>query len=298
MQLAPVVLFVYNRPWHTQQVIESLQKNEYAEQTDLIIYSDGPRDDQTWIRVQKVRNYIRNIGGFRSVKIIEHKGNLGLSKSIIEGVTEILSEFGCAIVLEDDVLTSQYFLRFMNDALERYQKYEKVMHVSGYMFPIDSKGLDETFFIRPTSCWGWATWQRAWKYYKKEPEKLIREFSDSMIQEFNIDKASRFFKQIEDNYSGVINTWAIFWYATVFLEGGLSLHPSVSMTQNIGMDNSGMNCRRSSYYDVGVALEPILYFPDELKIDYLATSRLGTLYRNQRGIFNRFKSICLNIKNI
>ena len=43
--LAPIILFVYNRPWHTRKTIEALQKNELADQSDLIIYSDAPKND-------------------------------------------------------------------------------------------------------------------------------------------------------------------------------------------------------------------------------------------------------------
>ena len=43
MDLAPVVLFVYTRPWHTRQTIESLLKNEIARDTELFIFSDGPK---------------------------------------------------------------------------------------------------------------------------------------------------------------------------------------------------------------------------------------------------------------
>jgi len=81
--LAPIVLFVYNRPLHTHQTFEALQKNELAEQRDLIIYSDAPRNDQARAQVQEVRDYLKTISGFKSIIAIERDENLGLAKSII-----------------------------------------------------------------------------------------------------------------------------------------------------------------------------------------------------------------------
>ncbi len=131
--LAPIILFTYNRPWHTRQTIEALQKNLYADKSRLIILSDGPKTEIDVPKVQKVREYIKTVKGFRSIEIIEREKNWGLANNIIDGVTRIINEYGKIIVLEDDIVTSPYFLKFMNEALEFYKDEERVMHISGYM---------------------------------------------------------------------------------------------------------------------------------------------------------------------
>lgn len=244
--LAPIVLFCYNRPWHTQQTLDSLALNDLAKESDLIVYCDGPKKDSSINIIELIdetRLLIKNESRFKSVTIIESKVNKGLADSIIQGVTEVVNRFGKIIVLEDDIVTSPGFLRYMNDALEVYKNEEKVMHISGYMYPLKDK-LPGTFFIRPTSCWGWGTWKRAWIHFEKNVDKQITSIDNVKgWEEFTIDSSyPSFKKQLFLNQNKELNTWAIFWQASVFLKRGLSLHPYPSLVQNIGFDGTGVNC--------------------------------------------------------
>lgn len=283
--LAPIALFVYNRLTHTRQTIEALQKNMLAIESDLIIFSDAAKSEAQVEAVGKVRQYIHQIGGFKSVTIIERKVNYGLAKSIIEGVTSIVNKFGRIIVLEDDLVVSPYFLRFMNDALDFYQNEEKVMHISGYMFPIDNESLPETFFLRTSSCWGWATWDRAWKHFSKEPKKLLKEFSEETVSRFNMDGAYNFWTQVEQNENGLINTWAVFWYASIFQVSGLCLHPAFSMVNNIGHDGTGENCREGGDFSTTLARNSIKYFEKNITESALAHARTKEFFLAIRPSF-------------
>ncbi|MCF8069589.1 MAG: glycosyltransferase [Desulfobacterales bacterium] len=286
---APIVLFTYNRIWHTQQTVKALQKNELAEQSKLIIYSDGSKDAADWKGVQKVRNYLKSIDGFKSIRIVEQSSNRGLATSIIEGVTDVVNKYGKVIVLEDDIVTSPFFLKYMNDALKYYYNEEQVMHISGYMFPVNSAGLKQTFFFRSTSCWGWATWKRAWDYFEKNTDKLYCQFSKNDIHVFNLDGYHNFWRQVVDNKKKKINTWAIFWYASVFKQQGLSLHPSVSMVKNIGHDRSGAHCRISDMFDGPLADAPVIYFESNITESRLALKRMQQFYKKTiRNLFPRF----------
>ena len=144
-QLSPIVLFVYNRPWHTQQTVEALQKNELAKESELFIYSDAAKSKEAEKSVNEVRKYIQTIIGFKKVIIIKREKNWGLADSIIDGVTKIVNEYGKIIVLEDDLVTSPYFLKFMNEALVFYKDKEKVWHISGWNYPIETNKLDDVF---------------------------------------------------------------------------------------------------------------------------------------------------------
>ena len=134
--LAPIVLFVYNRPWHTRQTVEALQQNELANESELFIFSDEAKDEMATKHVNDIRDYIRTIDGFKNIEIIERDKNFGLAKSIISGVTEIINQYGTVIVLEDDLVTSPYFLQYMNDALVFYEKEDRVVSVMGYCSPV------------------------------------------------------------------------------------------------------------------------------------------------------------------
>ena len=142
MNLAPIVLFVYNRPWHTKQTVEALQKNELAKESELFIYCDEAKNEDAGKSVDEVREYIDKVDGFKKVTIIKREKNWGLADSIIDGVTKIVNEYGKIIVLEDDLVTSPYFLKFMNDGLEFYKDEKKVFGITGYAFPVKKENLN------------------------------------------------------------------------------------------------------------------------------------------------------------
>lgn len=236
MKYSPIVLFVYNRPEHTEQTVEALKENKQATDSDLYIYSDAPKHEKHEESVRVVREYLKNISGFKSVTIVEREKNWGLADSIVDGVTAVVEKYGRVIVLEDDIVTSQFFLQYMNDALELYQDEERVMHVSGYFFPVESKDLSETFFYNQASCWGWATWSRAWQHMETDTKKLLSELASHKNKH-------EYFKsclsQLRANARGDIKTWAAKWQACILLQEGLCLHPRLSFTYNIGNDGSG-----------------------------------------------------------
>ena len=251
MNFAPIVLFVYNRPWHTRQTLNALMQNELANQSVIFIYSDGPKENATGERIEKieeVRKVITEQQWCKEVHIVEAKKNKGLADSIVEGVTEIVNKYGKIIVLEDDIVTSPGFLKYMNDALSLYENEEKVYHVSGFMFPVKEK-LPETFFYNATSCWGWATWARSWKYLNLNPENLYEQLKrGKLFKKYDYKGLFGFTRQLQDNIHGRLYTWAIKWHTSVFLKKGLCLHPGRSLVNNIGNDSSGENCNTTEKY--------------------------------------------------
>lgn len=249
MIFAPIILFVYNRPDHTKQTIEALQKNELAKESELFIYSDEAKNEGVRERVDEVRKYIDAVDGFKKVTIIKREKNWGLADSIIDGVTKIVNDYGKIIVLEDDLVTSPYFLKFMNEALEYYKDEERVWHISGWNYPIYSDAIDDVFFWRLMNCWGWATWVDRWSYYEKNVDKVMSEFSKKDIKRFNLDGVENFWGQMVLNKEQKINTWAIFWYATIFKNNGLCLNPIQTFVNNIGHDGSGVHCTNVKNYE-------------------------------------------------
>jgi len=279
--LAPIVLFVYNRPWHTKQTVEALQKNDLAKDSELFIYSDEAKNEDAQKSVDEVRAYISSINGFKKVTIIEREKNWGLADSIIDGVTNIVNEYGKIIVLEDDLVTSPYFLRFMNEGLEAYEDENKVWHVSGYTPPFNSVSLKKHFFLKPTSCWGWATWAGRWQYFKKDTKYFLSMFDKKKIKDFNVENSYEYYSHIVLNHKKKLNTWAIFWYATVYFNDGLSLHPKKSFVNNIGHDNSGIHCGENCSYDVDIELSYGLNdFPEKVELLDSINKDLSIYYKS------------------
>ena len=256
LRQAPVALFVYNRPWHTRQTIEALRRNHVATQSDLIVFSDGPRDAAAALAVSEVREYARSVTGFRSLRILEREANLGLAESIIGGVTAVCAEFGRVIVLEDDLITAPYFLQFMNEALRMYENDVMVGSVHGYWYPVDRE-IPETFFLRGASCWGWATWSRAWQSFEPDGRKLLAQLRQrNLTDAFDLDGAIAYTRMLEKQIAGKIDSWAIRWHASMFLAGRLQLSPGRSLVSNIGFDGSGTHCAESAAYGVEISPTP------------------------------------------
>jgi len=243
-------------PWHTQQTIEALLKNTEAKDSDLIIYSDAAKDDSGQQAVDDVRAYLKTISGFRSIRVVEQEKNMGLAKSIISGVTEVVEEYGRVIVLEDDMVTSPYFLEYMNDGLNLYADEEKVISIHAYSFPIDD--LPETFFIKGASCWGWATWQRGWELFEEDGAALYERLQElKLMDRFNLYGAYPYKQMLLDQIEGKNNSWAVRWYASALLADKLSLHSGKSLLMNIGLDGSGSHCGTYDGFNSDLSKVPI-----------------------------------------
>lgn len=306
MTLAPIVLFIYNRPDHTRQTLEALSVNTLAPDSDLFILTDGPKENATTEQLEKIRQ-TREIAHSKqwckSVTVIESEKNKGLAASIISGVTEIVKKYGKIIVLEDDIVTGKYFLDFMNVALDKYEKEKKVWHITGWRDPVKNADSGGSYFYPTMDCWGWATWADRWQHFKKDVSYYQNIFTEEMKFHFNIEGSDPGnWAQIEQNASGKINTWAIFWYATLFLKDGLCLAPTKSLVKNIGLDNSGVHCGNSPKQIIKDSIDfKVVDFPSKIEItkdeyrknvDFFIDLRKENIFvRIKNGLKSKIKKI-------
>ena len=268
MSLAPIILFVYNRPVHTRKVLEALSKNQLANLSDLTIFSDGAKENATEeeiARVAEVRKICREKEWSKNVSVIESEKNKGLANSITEGVTRSVNESGRVIVLEDDLVTSEYFLSFMNDALTSYENNSTVACISGYVYPVKGK-LPETFFLKGAECWGWATWKRAWDLFEKDGKKLLQQIENRKLEnEFDFNGSYAYKQMLEAQIRGENDSWAIRWYASSFLNNRYCLYPGKSFVNNIGIDGSGIHSGISTGWNSELAKQKIVTFDSVVK---------------------------------
>ncbi len=282
-QLAPIALFVYNRPDHTRRTLKFLQQNLLADESRLFIFSDAGKDDLQHSKVAEVRDIIRSVEGFKSVQVIERKSNLGLANSIIDGVSMLTDRYGKVIVFEDDLISSQFTLQYFNDALKRYENEKEVMHIGAYMYPLQNNALPQTFFYRAASSWGWATWARAWKQFEPDIDKIIEQFNAEKKYRFSIDGTMNFWKQVREFKRGENNSWAIRWYASIFLNGGLTLNPSASLINNIGHDGTGIHSGKNNIYDVKISDQQVTEFPILIAEDRQAYEAIRHFLKYRKG---------------
>lgn len=294
--LAPIALFVYNRPEHTRRTISHLQKNLLADESRLIIFSDAAKNEKDLDSVNKTRELIQTVEGFKSVRIIERSINMGLANSIIDGINQLTEEYGKVIAFEDDILTSPFTLKYFNQALRKYQDNDKVMQISAYMFPLkDAENLPNTFFFRATSSWGWATWKRAWDKFEPDVDVLYTQFDKRKTKDFSIEGKMNYWKQLLDFKNNKNNSWAIRWYASVFLNNGLVLYPSKSLVENIGHDGTGVHSNIEDIYQVTISREPIENYPDEIKENEAAYASISHFFKYRKGsLLKRGKRFLIN----
>ena len=256
--LAPVVLFAYARLDHLQQTIESLQRNPEAAASALHVYCDGPPNDQVKLRTDAVRTYVDSLQGFASVTRVYRNTNLGLAKSIISGVTELLSQHPTVIVMEDDLVVSSHFLGFMNSALSCYKDDVRVASIHGYCYPTQ-EALPETFFMKGADCWGWATWARAWAQFEPDGRRLLQQLRQRKLSyDFDLDGSYPFTRMLRGQIAGRNDSWAIRWHASCYLANMLTLYPGRTLVENIGHDDSGTHCAPTNVYSSPLEMKPVL----------------------------------------
>ncbi len=255
---APIALFAYNREAHLRKTIEALRENAEAPSSPLHIFSDAPKHSSDRLAVEAVRAYIKTIVGFSSVRVTERTENYGLARSIIDGVTQVCSSYGRIIVLEDDMVVSKYFLRYMNEALNAYEHDDRVVSIHAYAYPIAGH-LPDTMFLNAAHCWGWATWVRGWSLFEADGRRLLSELRRrNLTKQFDFDGTFPYTKMLQDQIKGRNDSWAIRWYASTFLQDKLTLYPGRSLLYNTGMDGSGTHSSATDRYFTKVADHPIL----------------------------------------
>jgi GT2 family glycosyltransferase len=281
---APIVLFVYKRPYQTLETLEALANNTLAGESVLYIYADGPRsgaDNETLNEIKKTRSILHSKQWCKEVHIIEANENKGLADSIVKGVTEIINKYGKAIILEDDIVTSPGFLSYMNKALDIYENEERIMHIGGFVpYTTGADKLPDTYFLRFMSCWGWATWKSAWDQINLDSEYLYNKIINHPdLDHFTIEGLIDPDKQLKANLEGRMKTWAAKWYTSIFLQGGLCLYPQRSVVQNIGFDGSGENCTSYDNSYCPPLINEVNVYPINIKESKVAYNYLKRFYK-------------------
>jgi hypothetical protein len=277
MNRAPIALFVYNRPRHTLATLAALRANPLAPQSDLYVFSDAPRKPEAASSVAQVRESLRSIDGFKSVTVVERTSNMGLAASITEGLNGLCERHGRAIVVEDDLATSPHFLDYMNAALERYETEDRVMQISGHMFVASLATTDDAIFLPFITSWGWATWARAWRHYDPLALEYPRLLEDPALRRrFDLNGHYPYFRMLQAQQHGKIDSWAIRWYLSVFCRNGLALYPKKSMVRNLGFDGSGVNCNVSDFAQSELDSD---FRVNAMPVAIETTAEIDTVYR-------------------
>lgn len=246
---APIALFVFNRADHAAATLDALKKNELARDSELTVFCDGPRGAEDEPKVRSVRDLVKQTTGFGRLTVVERPQNLGLARSVITGVTQILESHDKVIVVEDDLITTPFFLSFMNDGLRRYADDERVWSLCAYAYPVWSE-LPGAVFLPGANPWGWATWRRAWELFEQDQTTLLRAlYRDDLVYEFDLAGSFPHTAWLIRSSKGEGDSWALRWIGSAIVHHKLTLYPARSLVRNIGMDGSGTHAPDTSFYD-------------------------------------------------
>jgi hypothetical protein len=307
MNLAPIALFVYNRPSHTKEAVTALLKNKDSAASDLFIFSDGAKNSEEQKNIDELRAYLKTITGFKTVNIIEQATNLGLANSIIAGVTKVVNQYGRIIVLEDDIIVHTAFLEYMNNGLQYFETNEKVASIHAYVYPLE-QAVPDLFFLKGADCWGWATWKNRWELFQPNGVELSKELKvKNLISAFNFDNTYPYYKMLQDQIEGKNYSWAIRWHASCYLKGLLTLYPAKPLITNIGFDNSGTHCGDDDIYNSALHAGKIFNFNIEVVESKMAreafkqffskTSFTNKIYSFPQKILQKIKQLIFSNKN-
>jgi hypothetical protein len=287
-KLAPIAIFAYNRLRHLEKTAESLKANCLAGQSELLIYSDGPKNQEDEMRVQEVRDYLKTLSGFKMITIVERERHLGLANSIIAGVTSTIGNYGKVIVVEDDLVSSKSFLSYMNEALECYKDQKKVFSITGYNYPlkIPQHYKHGVYLFYRCSSWGWATWVDRWIKVDWGVSDFSKFLRDKARQKLFNRGGEDLTPMLISQMSGGIDSWAIRWCYAHYSNNAYCLYPTISMIQNIGLDASGTHCAGSTdkfrvKIDNGEICD--ITFPQDLEIDEDIIQELRKMFRISIG---------------
>ena len=282
--LAPIILFVYNRPKHTEIELNALKKNTLADDSLLYIFSDAAKKEKDFENVNKVRDIINKIDGFKEVIVTEAETNIGCADSIISGITKVINEHGKAIIVEDDILTAPNFLEFMNEALNRYEKDERIYSVSGFVTNEKMAEICKNFLFLAyrNSSWGWGTWKDRWN-----------DVDWDMLQWEKIKKDRNLWKKLQRGgkdtpyilklqMEGFIDAWDVRFYTDNVLKDKYTVFPTKTFVTNIGLDGSGTHCGnvKKSGSATSTELPAVDFsFPDKLEFNNEINNLFASNYK-------------------
>lgn len=292
---APIIIFAYKRVDTLKQTIDSLKKCIHADESEVIIFSDGASGQSDFQQVDEVRKYLKELNGFKSLKINYSDTHKQLANSIISGVTEVFNQYEQVIVLEDDLIASVNFLEFMNEALDKYRQQKMVFSISGYSIPIKVP-LNypfDVYFTPRASSWGWATWKDRWNGI----DWLVKDYSEfkksrKQISEFN-KGGSDLSNMLTRQMNGKLDSWAIRWCYHEFKMKTLTVYPVISKIQNIGFSTDATHSNGYNRYKtpLDTSLKSDFKFIEDVKLHPGLFNQFRHFFSMRARILNYLKNI-------
>lgn len=291
MQTYAIALFAFNRPDLLQQTLRALSTNDLADAASLTIFCDGPRHEKDEPGTRAVRALAKKAQNFASLEVVEHPKNMGCANSIINGLTEMFRLHERLIVIEDDIVTSPYTIRFLSESLARYADNEKVFNIAAWSPPHIIRQLSnsysyDVYAIPRFNCWGWASWRDRFQDIDWEVKDYQTfKVSPQLRKAFN-SGGEDLSPMLDMQMAGKINSWAIRADYARFKKNMLGINPVRSYTLNIGIGSGTHTTRNTTYWnsDISRAIEHPRFI-DDVNIDSKIHQIYHTCYNGEKRSF-------------
>ena len=248
-QRTAIAVFAYNRPEKLEACLKSLLRSEESKQLDIWIFQDGEKSGFQDVNHHKTTEVIKGFTKIRDIHLQQANTNLGLQESIILGINHVFEKFSRIIVIEDDLILSTSFIKFCLNYLDIYENDSRVASIHGYAYPIENSS-NRPYFLQGADCWGWATWKDRWNHFEPDAKKLLNNLKRKKLEyKFDLNGSVGYSNMLYRQSIGKLNSWAIRWHASMYLENRVTLYPPQSLIRNDGMDGSGTNLKATDVFE-------------------------------------------------
>ncbi len=253
--MTPVIITLYNRPSHTNQLFESILNSQKYKKFKFYVFCDGPKSKNDNLKIKEIKKILNLYKNRLKIKCFFRKKNTGLLKNITSSISYILKKYDKAIILEDDLIINKNFFNFMEMALKKYANHNKILQISGYSYPIAK--VKSHHFLSLTSCWGWGITAQNWRDFSKflKNKKLISKHfnlikNDKILKaKFNYNNSYNYFSLLKKSLSNKVNSWGIIFYLYLFVNQKFTFFPNHSLVKNRGFDGSGNHRSESNVFN-------------------------------------------------
>lgn len=288
---APIVVFAYNRLDKIKNCIEALEKCDLAEKSDLHVFADGYKSEKDRPFVDSVHEWLRNYkkeneakdSAFKTVTLHIREKNVGLANSIISGVSEVISDSGRVIVVEDDLIVSKGFLRYMNSGLDFYKNNADIWAMASYGYDLEAlKHYEHDVYLGyRASSWGWATWEDRWATVDWEVTSYGELEKSKDMQKKFCRGGGDLYPMLQRQMRGESDSWAIRWNYAASMQDKLTVYPKYGLVSNKGFDGSGTHTKGHAPNDVLNHGTAVLF--EDIQLDHKIAKEFYLLHTDTLG---------------
>ncbi|SER84545.1 glycosyltransferase [Pedobacter rhizosphaerae] len=242
-------VFCYNRASKLKRCMEALLTNPECSEMDIIFFSDGPKKGADPKPVAEVRDYIDGLKGFKSVTKHYREENLSTGPNFRAGLTYLSNHYERFIIVEDDLIVSSNYIKFLSDALEFYQHDLSVFCVTAYVFPVNYQDYPYDTIVYKRFCsYGWAGWGNRLPavIWEETALKQLMKNSPNFKSRLNAE-GHDLVRMLKKQIKGKISTWDIQMQVHVAENRLKVIYPTLSKVSNIGFDEESTNTSGVNY---------------------------------------------------